>query len=87
MACSLLVKSYLPLQSLEVGDELVGDPHFIISVMWIPLIPKLPLSKHQKLAPPRLDTKKKRRGEAKKIHHRGGVVFPYGSEYSYPQAS
>lgn len=60
MACSLLVKSYLPLQSLEVGDELVGDPHFIISVMWIPLIPKLPLSKPQKLPPP-----KKKNGEEK----------------------
>jgi len=71
MACSLLVKSQLPLQSLEVGDELVADPHFIISVMWIPLIPKLPLSKPQKLA-----KKKKRRGETRKIHHQGGVVFP-----------
>ena len=39
MARSLLVKSHLPLQSLEVGDELVGDPHCIISVTWIPLIP------------------------------------------------
>ena len=60
MACSLLVKSQLPLQSLEVGDELVADPHFIISVMWIPLIPKLPLSKPQKLA-----KKKKKKGQEK----------------------
>ena len=49
-----------PLAELGGGWWTSGWSSFTISAMWVPLIPKLPLSKPQKLA------NKKRRGEAKK---------------------
>ena len=70
-------KTYGLLPPCEVLSPLGGGwwtsgwSSFIISVMWVPLIPKLPLSKPQKLA------KKKKRGKAKKNtpQRRGGFLL------------